>query len=65
MALEKVARPIVGLVLAVCTATEVLAQAAYPARPVRIVVPYSAGGRRTSTDASSATAYKKLSASRS
>ena len=44
MALEKVARPIVGLVLAVCTATEVLAQAAYPARPVRIVVPYSAGG---------------------
>jgi tripartite-type tricarboxylate transporter receptor subunit TctC len=44
MALEKLARPIVGLVLAVCAATEVLAQSAYPARPVRIVVPYSAGG---------------------
>ena len=44
MALEKLARPIVGLVLAVCAATEALAQAAYPARPVRIVVPYSAGG---------------------
>jgi tripartite-type tricarboxylate transporter receptor subunit TctC len=44
MALEKLARLIVGLVLAVCAATEAFAQAAYPARPVRIVVPYSAGG---------------------
>lgn len=44
MALEKLARPIVGLLLAVFAATEAFAQSAYPARPVRIVVPYSAGG---------------------
>ena len=44
MALEKLARPIVGLVLAVCAAPQAFAQTPYPARPVRIVVPYSAGG---------------------
>ena len=44
MALEKLVRPIVGLVLAVCAAPQAFAQTPYPARPVRIVVPYSAGG---------------------
>src|SRR5437870_2462705 len=41
---NKLLRQIAGLVLAVCAAADVRAQAAYPAKPVKIVVPYSAGG---------------------
>src|SRR6266540_3750948 len=44
MAFNKLLREIAGLVLAVCVAADVLAQAAYPAKPVKIIVPYSAGG---------------------
>ena len=33
-----------GFALAVCAASGALAQAAYPTKPVRIIVPYSAGG---------------------
>src|SRR5437870_11563544 len=41
---NKLLRQIAGLVLAVCAAADVRAQAAYPAKPVKIVVPYSTGG---------------------
>ena len=44
MAFKKLPRQIAGLVLAVCFAADVLAQAGYPAKPVKIIVPYSAGG---------------------
>ena len=44
MAFHKLLRPIAGLVLAVWVAAEVFAQAAYPAKPVKIIVPFSAGG---------------------
>jgi tripartite-type tricarboxylate transporter receptor subunit TctC len=44
MAFNKLPCQIAGSVLALCVATGALAQAAYPAKPVRIIVPYSAGG---------------------
>jgi tripartite-type tricarboxylate transporter receptor subunit TctC len=44
MALDKLLRQIAGSVAAVCLATGVFAQTAYPAKPVKIIVPYSAGG---------------------
>jgi len=44
MAFNKLLRQIAGSVAAVCLATGALAQIAYPTKPVRILVPYSAGG---------------------
>jgi tripartite-type tricarboxylate transporter receptor subunit TctC len=44
MALDKLLRQITGAALAVCVATDALAQAGYPTKPVKITVPYSAGG---------------------
>ncbi|HMH18514.1 MAG TPA: tripartite tricarboxylate transporter substrate binding protein [Burkholderiales bacterium] len=44
MALDKLQRQITGAALAVCVATGALAQAGYPTKPVKITVPYSAGG---------------------
>jgi tripartite-type tricarboxylate transporter receptor subunit TctC len=44
MAFNKLLCRIAGFVLTGCIATGVLAQAAYPTKPVRIIVPYSAGG---------------------
>src|SRR5437870_7558083 len=44
MPFNRLLRQIAGLALAVCAAAEVFAQAAYPAKPVKIVVPYSTGG---------------------
>jgi tripartite-type tricarboxylate transporter receptor subunit TctC len=44
MALDKLLRQITGAALAVCVATGALAQAGYPTKPVKITVPYSAGG---------------------
>jgi len=44
MAFKKSPRQIAGLVLAVFFAADALAQAGYPAKPVKIIVPYSAGG---------------------
>ena len=44
MAFNKLLRQITGAVLAVCVATGVFAQAAYPTKPVKIIVPFSAGG---------------------
>src|SRR5882672_5116067 len=44
MASNKVLRQIAGLVAGVCLATGAFAQTAYPTKPVKIIVPYSAGG---------------------
>jgi tripartite-type tricarboxylate transporter receptor subunit TctC len=44
MALDKLLRQITGAAFAVCVATGALAQAGYPTKPVKITVPYSAGG---------------------
>lgn len=44
MSFDKWLCRIAGAVLAVCVATGVLAQAGYPTKPVKIIVPYSAGG---------------------
>jgi len=44
MAFNKLLRQIAGSVAAVCLATGALAQIAYPTKPVKIIVPYSAGG---------------------
>src|SRR2546422_10812566 len=44
MPFNRLLRQIAGLVLAVCAAADVFAEAAYPAKPVKIVVPYSTGG---------------------
>jgi tripartite-type tricarboxylate transporter receptor subunit TctC len=44
MAFNNLPRRIGGLVLTVCIATGAFAQTAYPTKPVRIIVPYSAGG---------------------
>ena len=44
MAFNKLLRQIAGSVTAVCLATGALAQIAYPTKPVKIIVPYSAGG---------------------
>src|SRR2546427_8675602 len=44
MALDKLLRQIAGAVAAVCLATGVFAQTAYPTKPVKIIVPFSAGG---------------------
>jgi len=59
MAFNKSLRQIVGSVAMACLATGVLAQTAYPTKPLKIVVPYSAGGPATSTRALSATACKR------
>jgi tripartite-type tricarboxylate transporter receptor subunit TctC len=44
MDFNKLLRQIAGSVAVACVATGVLAQAAYPTKPVKIIVPYSAGG---------------------
>ena len=44
MAFNKLLRQISGAVLATCAATGVFAQAGYPTKPVKIIVPFSAGG---------------------
>src|SRR5882762_2266090 len=44
MAFNKLLRQIAGPAAAVCLATGALAQTAYPTKPVKIIVPYSAGG---------------------
>src|SRR3989449_9122039 len=44
MPFNRLLRQIAGLALPVCAGGEVFAQAAYPAKPVKIVVPYSTGG---------------------
>src|SRR5258706_4805653 len=44
MALNKLPRQIAGSVAAFCLATGAFAQPAYPTKPVKIIVPYSAGG---------------------
>ena len=44
MTFNKLLRQIAGSVAAVCLATGALAQIAYPTKPVKIIVPYSAGG---------------------
>src|SRR5947207_2772171 len=44
MAFNKSLRQIAGSVATACVATGVLAQTVYPTKPMRIVVPYSAGG---------------------
>jgi len=44
MAFNKLLRQISGAVLATCAATGVFAQAGYPTKPAKIIVPFSAGG---------------------
>jgi tripartite-type tricarboxylate transporter receptor subunit TctC len=44
MPFNKLLRQIPGSVAAVCLATGAFAQTAYPTKPVKIIVPYSAGG---------------------
>ena len=44
MAFNKLLRQIAGSVAAVCLAAGAFAQTAYPTKPVKIIVPYSAGG---------------------
>jgi tripartite-type tricarboxylate transporter receptor subunit TctC len=44
MTLRKLLHPIAGLGLVLCVVAEVFAQTAYPTKPVKIIVPYSAGG---------------------
>ena len=44
MAFNKLLRQIAGSVAAACLAAGVFAQSAYPTKPVKIIVPYSAGG---------------------
>src|SRR6266852_7532102 len=44
MAFNNLLRQIAGSVAEVCLATGVFAQTAYPTKPVKIIVPYSAGG---------------------
>ncbi len=44
MAFNKLLRQIAGSLAAACLATGVFAQTAYPMKPVKIIVPYSAGG---------------------
>jgi tripartite-type tricarboxylate transporter receptor subunit TctC len=44
MAFNKLLRQIAGSVAAVCLASGAFAQSAYPTKPVKIIVPYSAGG---------------------
>jgi len=44
MAFNKLLHQIAGSVAAVCLATGAFAQTAYPTKPVKIIVPYSAGG---------------------
>jgi tripartite-type tricarboxylate transporter receptor subunit TctC len=44
MAFNKLLRQISGAVLATCAAAGVFAQAGYPTKPVKIIVPFSAGG---------------------
>jgi tripartite-type tricarboxylate transporter receptor subunit TctC len=44
VAFNKLLRQISGAALATCVATGVFAQAGYPTKPVKIIVPFSAGG---------------------
>src|SRR2546425_10735252 len=44
MVFNELLRQIAGALAAACLATSVLAQTAYPTQPVKIIVPYSAGG---------------------
>src|SRR5438445_1486445 len=44
MVFNELPRQIAGALAAACLATSVLAQTAYPTKPVKIVVPYSTGG---------------------
>src|SRR5260221_13105398 len=44
MAFNKLLRQIAGSLAAACLATGGFAQTAYPMKPVKIIVPYSAGG---------------------
>jgi tripartite-type tricarboxylate transporter receptor subunit TctC len=44
MTFNKLLRQIAGSVAAACLAAGVFAQTAYPTKPVKIIVPYSAGG---------------------
>ena len=44
MVFNELPRQIAGALAAACLATSVLAQTAYPTKPVKIIVPYSAGG---------------------
>jgi len=44
MAFKKLLRQVAGSVAAGCLATSAFAQTAYPTKPVKIIVPYSAGG---------------------
>jgi len=44
MVFNELLRQIAGALAAACLATSVLAQTAYPTKPVKIIVPYSAGG---------------------
>jgi tripartite-type tricarboxylate transporter receptor subunit TctC len=44
MTSEKLHHHFAGFVLAVCTAASAYAQSAYPTKPVKIIIPFSAGG---------------------
>jgi len=44
MVFNELPRQVAGALAAACLATSVLAQTAYPTKPVKIIVPYSAGG---------------------
>src|SRR5438445_6084680 len=44
MVFNELPRQIAGALAAACLATSVLAQTAYPTKPVKIIVPYSTGG---------------------
>src|SRR6185295_5721414 len=44
MVFQRLPRHVAVFALALCAASGALAQAAYPTKPVRVIVPYSAGG---------------------